>query len=335
MPFGHVPATFWDTSSIFLTDQMGNIVPIDTLPLDAVYNVAAVVGNGGSNQAGRLSGGPLMWVQCDAFCFNTFLSPSVQLPPLSNLDPASANMVYEQFFIEPLSWEIAGFRFDVDAVFKGLTAAMIDAAFTQQQLGGSDIDGWLKGGHACVKVRIMSGEYTNSFTPPAGPVPDLATSIPPTDRHIAQRNLGPFALNLKGAKKFGWTNFIVAQAGAGLNGLALQQKLPADAFRFYVAIPTQTYGRYFAKGRSHRGFEVVREPPSKPFPDAVILRQTHPEARIEVASHIDERFLGMSLGIEYDPAHIKEHRFSDVVMVHTAHDGEVVGGFTLRPQAVT
>ena len=68
---------------------------------------------------------------------------------------------------------------------------------------------------------------------------------------------------------------------------------------------------------------------SKPFPDAVILEQTMPGARLEIAEHAHEPFFAMALGVEL----LKEVRPADIAMVHTAHDGRVVGGFTLRPAA--
>jgi methylphosphotriester-DNA--protein-cysteine methyltransferase len=73
------------------------------------------------------------------------------------------------------------------------------------------------------------------------------------------------------------------------------------------AIPSAPYERYVAKG-GHRGFEVVREGVPKAFPDGVILRQTTPGARLEIADHDAghvrrvrhgrDRFFGMALGVE-------------------------------------
>ena len=73
-----------------------------------------------------------------------------------------------------------------------------------------------------------------------------------------------------------------------------------------------------------------RDVASKPFPDAVILRQTAANARLEVADHGREPFLGLSLGVEWDPARIKSSRLGDVSMVHAGHDDTIVGGFTLQ-----
>ena len=68
-----------------------------------------------------------------------------------------------------------------------------------------------------------------------------------------------------------------------------------------------------------RGFEVVREAASKPFPDAVILRQTSAAAEIHVADHGGrERFFGMALGLEGDPARLKGQRLGDISVAHGA-----------------
>ena len=82
----------------------------------------------------------------------------------------------------------------------------------------------------------------------------------------------------------------------------------------------------------HRGFEVVHDAEPKPFPDAVILRETTPGGRLELLDHARERFFGMALGVEADPARLRSARVGDLSVVHTRHDGHVVGGFTLRPQ---
>ena len=138
-------------------------------------------------------------------------------------------------------------------------------------------------------------------------------------------------------KQLAWKNFIVDQAGAGLNGLLLQHALPAEAFQLYLAIPTAIYERYIARGGAMRGFETIndkgaREVASKPFPDAVILRQTARDAQLRVADHGREPFFGMALGISVDPAAIKGQQLGDIAMVHSAAEGGVVGGFTLRPK---
>jgi hypothetical protein len=125
----------------------------------------------------------------------------------------------------------------------------------------------------------------------------------------------------------------MSQAGYGTNGLAIQQAWPADSVRFYLAMPSLFWKRYAAK-LAQRGFEVVKEPVEKPFPDAVILRQTHPRgARLEFLDHAHERFFGMALGLEIDVERLgrAKGRPGDIALVHTMRDGTVAGGFTLRP----
>jgi len=224
-----------------------------------------------------------------------------------------------------------GFRFAVDTVFANIKKAMVDAGITPAQLGGLSIDAWVRASHACVKVLIVAGEDIMLF-PPAGNIPFSDKSDPQKDRHLAQHNLAPFNIAVGGKKQLVWQNFMVDQAGTGVNGLVLQHALPPEAFQLYLAIPTAIYERYIAKGGAVRGFEVVRETASRPFPEAVILHQTARDAQIRVADHAREPFFGMALGIEVDPAALKGQRPSDIAMVHSAAEGGVVGGFTLRPQ---
>ena len=80
-----------------------------------------------------------------------------------------------------------------------------------------------------------------------------------------------------------------------------------------------------------RGFEVVREVANKPFPgDTVFLRQTNPAAEIHVADHAREKFFGMALGLEGDPARLRGVRVPEIAMAHAAADRSVVGGFTVQ-----
>ncbi len=236
-------------------------------------------------------------------------------------------------------YDTVGFRFNVDTVFSQLAAAL--APLPPAMLGGLQPAAWLKGGHPCVKVRIIAGELANIYLPAgsATAMPPTLDSSPLVDRHIAQHNLVPFDPVEIGMKKIKWTNFIVAQAAAGWNELTLQQALPAGAFHFYFAIPKMAWERWIdprtSGGGVVRGLEVVTDAVSKPFPEAVILRQTGPVLiRIADHGHEQERFFGMSLGIEGDPAELRRARDSDVSVVHAAQQGGVVGGFTLRVPVV-
>ena len=133
---------------------------------------------------------------------------------------------------------------------------------------------WLREGHPCVKVRIMSGEQLDHYPPAGGapqpPDPNSVLSLPTVDRHIAQHNLAPFDPNEVGMKKIKWVNFIVAQAGAGWNELVLETALPADAVHFWFAVPRAAYERWIdprtSKGGAVRGLEATSDPPVQAVP---------------------------------------------------------------------
>ena len=337
----HVPAHYWATSQIFLTypagvpgHAAGTIAHPASLKSGEEYYVAAIIGNAGNVPTGRVvfPGTNKILVKCEAQAFNSGFGPATPpLPALANLDVQSTSSIYEQYGLGKERYDVIGFRFNVDAVAAGLTKALSDAG---TDLGGLSANEWLNEGHPCVKVLITAGEPQSPYAPPPNALPTF-DSNPRAERHAAQRNLAPFFLpTLMGAKKIGWKNFMVGQIGSGANGLALQHALPSDAFRFYLAIPTKSYERYVTKDGA-RGFEVVSEVANKPFPDAVILRQTSAEAVLRVSEHARERFLGMSLGIECDPARLGGRRLSDVSMVQATHDGTIAGGFTLQLQMGT
>ena len=327
------PNNYWNTSRIYVCDPLGQDLDFPVFKKGDQRTIQALIGNSSINDwagaaFGSLGSLPPVQVICNAYCFNTFLSDGVPLPAMSPLDAPNAGPIYDQPVIGPLSYAVTGFRFDVDQVFQALhdkmTAHM--PAYTMQQLGGLDVDGWMKANnaHACVKVLMQSGESGN-------PVWPTDQALPSQDRHIAQRNLAGFDMGVVAMKKIKWQVFMMSQAGAGANALAIAHTWPKDAARFYLAVPTEMWARYGAKA-VHRGFEVVRDAEPKPFPDAVILRETTPGARLELLDHARERFFGMALGVEADPARLRSARLGDLSVVHTAHDGHVVGGFTLRPQ---
>jgi hypothetical protein len=343
VPLSHVPANFWATSQIFLYDDKGSYHDLQNVPsLNAgdEFYVCAVIGNSdATHSAGRalLQAYPIN-VICDAQCFNTTMSPAVPLPSTSNFDPADLNPVYEQYVFTSQSYEVAAFRFNVSKVFADLAAALQSV-----NIGSLTPAEWLKAGHPCVKVLVTAGEPLKPF-PPMGNPPLTIISNPRYDRHIAQRNLAPFDMALMAIKKPIWTNFILSQAGAGTNGLLIRHAgWPADAVRFFFAMPRAPYERYVAPA-GHRGFELVRDGVPKPFPDAVILRQTTAGAPLAVAEHDPgatrgrhgpDRFFGMAIGVEGDPARLRDHRLGDIEVTHTAHDragaADIVGGFSLRP----
>ena len=334
VPLDHVPDNFWNTSQIFLTNEQGATQTPATLKSGEEYYVTALIGNSGNWGAGSAMAPPAINVLCDAFAFNTAFSPNTPLPSLSNLDPASPAAAYEQYYLAPEMWDVAGFRFNVNSVFAKLKVAL---AAANMDLGGATVDEWLANSHACVKVRITQGEGDNIYKP-AGNAPLTLTSNPRIDRHIAQRNLAPFEITMQGAKMIKWANFVVSQEGKGSNSLILEHGLPLDAFSFYLALTKRTYERYVAKTGQIAGFELVRDAPdnpvAKPFPGAVLLRQTANDAigatHIDVAAHDGEPCLGMSLGIAWDPSRKKPPRLGDVSMIHHGGDRAIAGGFTLR-----
>ena len=177
---------------------------------------------------------------------------------------------------------------------------------------------------------IESGEASKIF-PPNGNVNYKTTlnSDPRHDRRIAQKNLVAFDMTEMAAKKIWWKNFIVSQVGQGLNELVLEHELPAEAFRFYVAMPTAVYQHYVAK-QGHKGFDPVREIASKPFPDCVILRQSVHGAELRIAEHARERYLGLSIGIEVEATRARAVHTGDIRMVHRTVDRQIAGGFTVR-----
>ena len=73
---------------------------------------------------------------------------------------------------------------------------------------------------------------------------------------------------------------------------------------------------------------------AKPFPEAVILRQTHPEAVLQVADHGRRPFIGLSLGIEWEPERAARAHISDIAIAHAGADRRVIGGLTLRPRLI-
>jgi hypothetical protein len=50
--------------------------------------------------------------------------------------------------------------------------------------------------------------------------------------------------------------------------------------------------------------------------------------------HERERFFGMSLGIEGDPAALRRARDRDVSVIHESQESGIVGGFTLQVPVV-
>jgi len=330
---GNIPATWWDSSLIFVTGQDGTDQGLPTFKPGEEHYIAAVIGNAGNLISGSIEGpttAPQMLLSCSAYVFSTFQSPGTALPSLHNLSVTDTNTSYEQWYFPKLFRDVVGFRFNVDAVYSTLYNIM--KGFSAAQLGNLSPDTWLKQGHACVKVWITSGEYPSVYNAQGSDWPDGSQS-PHDNRKIAQRNLAGFDPSVVAMKKVHWQLFVMSQAHTGANGLTIRSAMPLEAVRYFLAVPTVMYERYVAKGGSTRGFEVVRDVAARdrPMPECVILRQTSPGATLHIAEHRADRFFGMALGFEA----VKEVRASDVAVVHTGPDGRTVGGFTLRPLSGT
>jgi hypothetical protein len=353
-----VPAiqNFWKQSLIYLTDNKGNIQPTSANLIvsssNAEFYVAAAIGNSGNINGGRLPAStppapqlPAITVVGYALAFNTGAAPYVQLPSLSNIDGNITNMNYEQYFLAKQFYDVVGFRFNVNAVFAGLEQSLMQV---QMNIGGlPNAAAWLEGGHVCVKVYIATGETPSVF--PANLPATTVGSIPATDRHIAQKNLGQFVVKPMGQHQVKWTNFVAAQhaqgsthpqgaqlqaarapaAVAGVNRLQIQHDLPAQDFSFLLAMPSKVFEDY-VRGGGFKGFAVARHPASKPFPDAVILREVVRGSFLDIADHTREPFLGLSLGVAYDSPKLKSGPIGTVSVVHFTEDGAVFGGFTLE-----
>lgn len=132
-PLTPVPAKFWDSSQIFLSyppgvpgQTAGAIANPMTLAPHAEYWVLALIGNAGSDGAGTVIDfqNPKCTIVGDAQAFGSFTSPGTSLPSLDNIDPASTNPVYEQLSLGGWAYAVVGFRFNVDAVFSQLEAAL-------------------------------------------------------------------------------------------------------------------------------------------------------------------------------------------------------------------
>jgi len=129
----HVPGNFWATSQIFLTwppgvpgQTAGKIANPTSLKPKEEYWVVALVGNAGGDGTGVTANvnSPKCTLLGDAQCFNTFTSPGTPLPSLDNIDPTSTNPTYEALYMAGGSYDVAGFRFNVDAVFSELATAL-------------------------------------------------------------------------------------------------------------------------------------------------------------------------------------------------------------------
>ena len=359
---GGVPANFWATSLIFLVDQStGATVLPATLTAGSEYNLVAVIGNRGSADGGAYltTPGPGIETSGVVMVWNTVDSPGVELPSLSNLDAASTNPIYEQYFLKSGRYDVAGFRLNVQTVYDGIIAAVNQAVSSGTlNLGGLTADEWVHAqpAHLCAKVviRQQGGVFRNFGETPIN------------NKAVAQKNLAPFDINVQDdhmVPNIMWKNFVVGQPyffklpGAGVNRLSIETQLPMDAFQLYLGITQDAYNRFFVNGRGGaiKGFrqlsrrELCDSPlgdRAKPFPQAVVLRWENTDNTIELPAFPEKLYLGMSLGIEYNVKKIKPGNIGDVNLAHRCLvprlvpgtkcleiEDTVAGGFTILVRA--
>jgi hypothetical protein len=358
-----VPSNYWATSLIFLVDpNTGNTVFPATLTAGSEYYLAAVIGNRGNTDGGNYINPPGIETAGIVMVWNTVDSPGVELPSLSNLDVTDTNPIFEQYFLKSATYDIVGFRLNVQTVFDGIIAALNqNQAGTDGpviNLGGLTPDQWVHNqpAHLCAKVVIRQQ---------GGAFPNVGDS-PINNPHVAQKNLTPFDINVHDTMvpNIVWKNFITGTPflfrlpGAGRSRLSLEvPRLPEDAFKFYIGIPTETFDRIFREGREGgvKGFKVV--PPqelcesklgnrAKPFPDAVVLRYEGRENALEFPALPEKHYLAMSLGIEYNVKRIEPGVLGEINFVHRAQlpklkpgtlcfeiEETVAGGFTILLRA--
>jgi len=182
----------------------------------------------------------------------------VSLPALSNLDAHAIDGTYEVYFMGARRYEVVGFRLPVQAAFDGLAHA-IDVS--GMDLGGApDAATWLtaNGAHLCIRVRVR--KVTDTW-------PGWDES-PLTNAGIGQKNLVPFGLTMVVSTNpnIAWTVFMSGQmmkmsgmpfdVDMGTNRMMLRGKLPPGVIAYYLAIPVESFRRWFGQKSLH-GWRVV------------------------------------------------------------------------------
>jgi hypothetical protein len=348
-----VPTNFWETSLIFLVDPKdgSSVEPLSSLTSGQEYYLAAVIGNRGQAAGGRYNNPPAPEIDASGIVmvWNTVDSPGVELPSLSNLDVNDKNPIYEQYFLNSSQYDVVGFRLNVQNVYNGIIKALNDAVANGLNLAGLTPDEWVKAQPAHLCAKVVARRQGQQF-------PNFGDS-PLQNARIAQKNLAPFDVNLAVTEpdpNIVWKNFIVGDPfflkigeGRGRNTLILETKLPAESFRFFIAVPKVTFERFFHGRREGavKGFKVVDPHElrlgerAKPFPEAVLLQYLGAQNALEIPLLGAGFYLGMSLGIEYSVKRLKAGALGEVTLVHNAlipkHVPEQItaGGFTILVKA--
>jgi hypothetical protein len=346
---------FWATSLIFLVDpNTGATVTPGTLGAGAEYYLAAVVGNRGNTNGGTSLNQPsALQFAASVMVWNTFASPGVELPSLSNLTLNDTNGIYEQYFLRTGQYDVVGFRLNVQTVFNGIIAAINAAVTNGLDLGGLTPEQWVHSQPAHLCAKVVGRLQGTSF-------PNLETS-PEQDARIAQKNLAPFDITLVSTDanpNIIWKNFLVGQPlfmlikGAGKNILVLQTKVRQDGITLYLAMPARTFEQFVRA--THGEMTGLKQVDSKeftarhskqlPFPgEAVILQVTGEAPSLEFGPVHEGQIGAMALGVEYVPAKLKHGTTGDITISQdslvprldrgtSSHKVEraTIGGFTLQ-----
>jgi hypothetical protein len=371
---GAVPSNYWATSLIYLVDpKTGNFATLNNGTLNAgdEWFLVGVIGNRGNTATGDFmteSFVPSAGVQSAAvvMVWSTTFGPGVELPALSNLDVTATNPIYDSYIMRSGAYDVVGFRLNVQNVFNGIIAALVAEGPPGSTpttpltiLGGATAEQWVltQPAHLCAKLVVRQS---------GGSFPDVGDT-PLNNRAVAQKNLAPFQMSISDTDSnpmnIVWKNFVTGTPfllrvpEAGRNRLGLVLKAPQDVVQLLLAIPTETFERYFRNGPGRlTGFQEISpkqlaDSPlgrkAKPFPNAVVLRYLGGEHVIEFPALPEKRFLAMSLGVEYQQHKMKAGPVGEVEVVHfteltkapagtRASDVKevVVGGFTLQLEAV-
>jgi hypothetical protein len=371
---GAVPSNYWATSLINLVDpSTGNFATLNNGTLNAgdEWFLVGVIGNRGNTATGDFineSFVPSAAVQSAAIVmvWSTTFGPGVELPALTNLDVTATNPLYDSYIMRSGAYDVVGFRLNVQNVFNGIIAALVaegppgsTPTTPLAVLGGSTAEQWVltQPAHLCAKIVVRQS---------GGTFPDVGDT-PINNAAVAQKNLAPFQMSISDTDSnptnIVWKNFVTGTPfllrvpDAGRNRLGLVLRVPQGVIQLLLAIPTETFERFFRDGPGRlSGFEEISpkqlaDSPlgrkAKPFPNAVVLRYLGGEHVIEFPALPEKRFLAMSLGVEYQQHKMKAGPVGEIEVVHftelakvppgtRASDikEEVVGGFTLQLEAV-
>jgi hypothetical protein len=322
---GNIPNDYWATSLIFLTNPSNGAIAqnVQTLFANDHYNLVAVVGNRYNAGYGRYL--PSTTEPCEANCwvmvYNAGMGPGVQLPALSNLDPASTNGIYDIYFLRPGEYDLVGFKLDVQTVFDGLVEAVKASGMN---LGGLTPEQWLKdqsaGAHLCAKVSVRR---SNSDSWPT------TSDTPLTNPRVAQKNLAPFDINLAESTPnppIFWKNFSAGdplkmmRTGDirwGQNRLVLRAEGLTGNTKLYLAAPRETIKRYFTRAALRsmkRCDEKLEKRLRNPYPQGMMFELPREGVTLDLNPLRDD-FIALSLGILCDRARLRPGPFGKIAVV--------------------